>query len=351
MGGNKIEGRIFNQCMKNSFEQFNQEEVKNHIQEQLENPENLRLDETELSVYDIKPEKQKSEVPTVFVPGRGVRVSVFKYNIETLAEDGRRVISVDSLHGIETPKVEDIPLVELQKIQAIIQSLDIKGIEKADVVAHSEGGFYMVMAALLFPGRIRNIVLIDSAGLIGKDNPLDLIRRFAEDAKIEAKHKESLDKVSIINSERRTRGLTAQFWADSLLSPRKSFQEIYAISQSDIRDILRELKKQGVGISIIHGVDDKGFPMERIQFERLPNESDKEFNARIEKIKQDNGKTAEKIKGNIDTSMIDGLYSVKGVHNEIFLRPDLYTKIVIHALDAMEKKSITDVEKDKNSTL
>jgi len=64
-------------------------------------------------------------------------------------------------------------------------------------------------------------------------------------------------------------------------------------------------------ISIIHGVDDKFFPMERVQ-----------------------KMTTSKI--------VDGFYSVKGTHNEILLHQETHTKLIGQVLDALEKKSEKD---------
>jgi len=44
-----------------------------------------------------------------------------------------------------------------------------------------------------------------------------------------------------------------------------SFREIQAISKADITEALAEMHEQGIGISIIHAVDDKVFPMDKVQ--------------------------------------------------------------------------------------
>ena len=47
--------------------------------------------------------------------------------------------------------------------------------------------------------------------------------------------------------------------------PAQGMLEAVAISQSEILDVLEELKIEGHGISIISGVDDPLFPMDRMQ--------------------------------------------------------------------------------------
>lgn len=319
--------------MKNPFEgelSPNEEKQGLSIEEQAKRRETVEILGGPVEVIDVLPEEPTSEVPTVLAPAWGVRPRVYQYNIEGLAKDGRRVISVDSPHGVEVEKAEDFPTIELRKMTAIMQALDEKGIEQADVVAHSEGGLYMTIAATLHPGRIRNMVLVDPAGIIGKDNVFDLGKRFGEDAALETERRKTKTERDLSDPK--------DFQKTLLSSPWKALQEVLAISNADIRGMLRELKARGVGISIIHSVEDKGFPMERVQVEKLPGENDKEFKARVEKIRIGDEKAVSEMKGNIDTSMVDGFYSVKGTHNEFIQRPDRYTKLAAHALDAMEKK-------------
>ena len=298
--------------------------------EDLPKPEILEIAGKDVEVYDVSPENLKTEVPTVVAPAWGVRPDVYRYNIGTLVDAGRRVISVDAPHGVETEKEEDLPMAELRKMAAIMETVEAKGIEKVDVVAHSEGALYMTIAATLHPERFRNTVLVDPAGIIGEDNIMRLGKGFGEDAALEAERRKTKTDRDATDP--------AEFQRTILSSPLKSLREIFAISGADIREMLRNLKEKGIGISVIHAIDDKGFPMERVQFERLPGESEKVFKARVEKIKANDPETAKTIKGNVDTSMVDGFYSVQGTHNEIIQRPELYTKLVEHALEAMEKK-------------
>ena len=73
--------------------------------------------------------------------------------------------------------------------------------------------------------------------------------------------------------------------------------------------MLRDLHQKGIGISVIHGVDDPVFPMDKMQ----------------EIVKAD---------------QIDGFYSVKGDHNEIYVHPEKYIPLVDEALQSLENKKI-----------
>src|SRR3989344_5357969 len=96
--------------------------------------------------------------------------------------------------------------------------------------------------------------------------------------------------------------------------PKRSLKEVLAMRDADIRDILENLKAQGKHIAIIQGARDAIFPMERMQ--------------RV-----------------VNTTQVDGFYSVYGAHNEIISNPEAYITVIDHALDALEKLSL----KDKNS--
>lgn len=275
------------------------------IENQFDNREKLELLGQELEVIDVHPEEEKDEVPVVIAPGWNATPEVFKDNILTMAELGRRTISIDSPHGIESEKEKDknYPDVELKKVAALIETLDSKGIEKIDAVGHSEAGIYLAIAATLHPEKFRNLVLVNPGGMIGKDNigrlsadfSKDIIKQVAGSTKDSSRIKPSLK----------------AFWESgkSISSdPVGAIKEMFAISNSQIHGLLQQLKKQGIGISIIHSVDDKAFPMDKVQ------------------------KIAK-------TDQLDGFYSTKGTHNEFYLKPKEYTKLADQALTALAEKS------------
>jgi hypothetical protein len=88
--------------------------------------------------------------------------------------------------------------------------------------------------------------------------------------------------------------------------------EIEGMTAVSLEEIMIELKKnKNIGISIIHGIDDKTFPMDMVQ-------------------------TGAGERGLPEA--VDGFYSVKGGHNELYLNPDKYVGVVVEALLALEKK-------------
>lgn len=281
-------------------------EEESAFSKQWNQPERLRFDDSEVEVFDIKPEHKKTDVPTVFMPGWGNPTEMYKKDLEVLSSSGRRAIAVNAPHGIDAkidPEVaKKFPEAELRKIMAVIGTLDQKKIEKIDAIGDSEGAIDAVIAATLYPERFRNIVLVNPAGMIGKDNIWRLAYGFLKDISKShfAEAREKGTKESLKKLKAGASGPSSQ-------SPIQSISEVRAIAQTQIDSLLKGLKDKGIGISIIHGVHDEVFPMERVQ---------------------------QMTKAN----MIDGFYSVRKSHSHFELKEERYKKLAEEALTALEKK-------------
>jgi pimeloyl-ACP methyl ester carboxylesterase len=272
------------------------------LEAQFDNPERWELEGGVVQVHDVMPERLKTDIPVVFAPGWAATPTSFRENILAFAGLGRRIISVDSVHGIEAEGVEDHSKTELRKTAALVQALEAKGIEQVDLVGHSEAGIYATIAASLYPGRFRNLVLIEPGGMVGEDTVKRLLLGSIKDLA-----KQVADSVKNRKSKA---PLTRAFGEASkaiMKNPVEAARQIVAINKAQIQDRLKALKAAGHGIAIIHGVDDTFFPMDKIQ------------------------KT-------VSSEMVDGFYSVKGTHNEFYMQPQKYTALADQALDALEKK-------------
>lgn len=283
-----------------SFESFPASKTEKELK-----GEKIRIEGEDIEVFDVRPAKEKTDVPTVVLSGWITPPQTFDKNIQALAEAGRRVIAADAPHGVNVKEYRSrgVPEVEMRKVEALVKTLEAKNILKADLVGHSEGGLVAVLAASLYPDKFRNLVLVDPSGIIGKDNLAHLSVRFTKDFLRQRKRIEKEEELAgaVKNLLRRSQ-------LPLLKSPRRALGEVTAISQADIRHLLENLKQKGIGISIIHAVDDQAFPMERVQ-------------------------------QMVNTKQVDGFYSVQGTHNEILLHPEKYSKLVDQALDALEHKS------------
>ncbi|MFA7663164.1 MAG: hypothetical protein WCX88_04605, partial [Patescibacteria group bacterium] len=225
-----------------------------------------------------------------------------------VAEKGRRVISAEAPHGIDTTNREvKIPKAEARKFELLLSLIEKKDLDKVNIISNSESSIYVAAAAALYPEKFENIVFIEPAGLIGNDNFWDLLKRNMQEAKEDERQSKLKEKVKYPSS--------ASIGMRSIFSNLPaSIKEIDAIAHADITMMLEQIHNAGIGISIIHAVDDKIFPMEKIQ-----------------KI--------------IKAHTIDGFYSVSGGHNSIYLY-EPFGRAAEAALSALENKKDT---KNKNN--
>jgi pimeloyl-ACP methyl ester carboxylesterase len=276
------------------------------LEAQFETQEVLEIGNEKLGVIDITPEELKTTTPTVFLPGWGATPRGYKENILGLARLKRRVLSLDAPHGItaHTPEIADkakIPDAALRKISALFKLLEYKGLERVNIVAHSEAGLYTTFAATLYPEKFKNIVLVNPAGLTSEDSPLRALNGFRlELANYLARNVKS--------APLRDRMLKVARDAASviMLNPRLSLEEALSTIRTQVNDELKALKKQGVRVSLIHGVDDNLFPPPMIQ----------------------NSATADQFAG---------VYSVAGGHTGLIEEPEQYTRLIDEALSALDE--------------
>lgn len=246
-------------------------------------------------IFDLKPENPKTEVPIFFAQGWGRPTSTITEAIETLYETNRRVVTLD--HPRKGGAVDEwykhkYPKEELRKATSILSILEQKKIEKADLIAQSEGCANAIIAATMDPKKFRNIVLVAPAGMVGKDSFLGMSARFLSEQIKDAINKEPKAKKSTYIKD----------------NPLRALAEVKDLSSVQIGEMLKNLKAQGINISIITGVDDKAFPIKRMQ--KVAN-----------------------------TDQLDGFYSVKGGHNQLYRYPKQYMKLAEQALTDLQNKS------------
>lgn len=284
------------------------------LAKQFEHTEKYEYGSTTIEAFDVQPEKLKTEVPVFFGTGWAASRNVYEAMILGIADRGRRVLSMFAPHGIDTDPDfgkgdNTYAAAELRKAAAMLRTLEEKGVKQLDIVAHSESAIWTLIVASMHPEKIRNIVLVEPAGLIDEDSfgrlsvdfPLDLVQ--------EAINAEKLPRPKIDRSVKP--GSPADLFGalkNIAGSPIQSLKEVLAIKDADIRNILETLKSKGIHISVVHGARDTVFPMERMN-----------------KI--------------VNTKQVDGFYSVYGAHNEMNSNPEAYTTVIDSALDALEKLS------------
>ena len=284
------------------------------LAKQFENSEQCKYGSTTIEAFDVQPEKLKTAVPVFFGTGWSASRGVYEANILGIADRGRRVLSVFAPHGIDhDPDFgtgdKTYAAAELRKAAAMLRTLEEKDVKQLDIVAHSESALWSLIVATMHPEKIRNIVLVDPAGLIDEDTLPRLAVGFCLDIVQGALNKEKLPRPKVERSF--DPGSPADLFGalrNMLGNPLLSLKEVLALRDADIRGILEDLKAQGKHISIVQGARDTVFPMKRMQ--------------RI-----------------VNTDHVDGFYSVYGGHNEMNQNPDAYIHVIDHALDALEKLS------------
>jgi pimeloyl-ACP methyl ester carboxylesterase len=224
------------------------------------------------TVYDYKPnpEFRKSDIPLIFAPGCGGDQELYYEDMRYLVENfGRRVITLNHpAHQKRKHKIWGEAQSKGLELKAhnIFDVIKTKGLQKVDAVAHSEGAINLITAAARDPERFRNIVLIAPAGLIGKDSLINLAIRFAKN--FFAERPETLSSFPVEEQEKNLSSLSSKIERVKHCVYENLFRvlsEIQGIVKSDIRDQLEKLKEAGVNIVIVAAVDDKVFPIERIQ--------------------------------------------------------------------------------------
>jgi pimeloyl-ACP methyl ester carboxylesterase len=261
-----------------------------------------------IEAVTLKPENPKTEVPVVIAPGWSENKKVLKDTAAELFAAGRPVILLDHpRRGGKVDPREEYPVDELRKALTIKEITKQDNIDQIDIIAHSEGAINGAIAASLDPDRVRNMILVNPAGLIGKDTIPRLVGRFVK--KNIQNFMSSLPEKSARKAFRTGQVEGGKYIASN---PARGYQEVKAISQSEIDDMLKDLHDEGIGIVVVHGVDDPGFPMDRMQ-----------------KIVKSDAQP---------DGFVDGFLSVRGGHDELYIHPEKYTGAAEKMLSALENK-------------
>ncbi|MEK9158003.1 MAG: alpha/beta hydrolase [Patescibacteria group bacterium] len=289
------------------------EKMEEYLRQQFEQPEKLELYDGEtLSLRDIQPEKLKTETPVLFLKGWGTTPDNYKDNIVGLAEKGRRVLAVDNIYGISAEQIEGVEeakklipnVLLLDKVAATLKVFEAKeNLDQVDVVAHSEGAIHAIFAALLRPERFRNLVLVDPAGMVGEGKAERLLKGATLDIALQVAR--LYKREGVLETVKKMHGANMGMNKAIASGPKETWDSIGTITKTQIHELLRTLREQGIRVSIIHGVDDKFFSMDDVQ--------------RMTK-----------------SGTVDGFYSTKTTHNEVYLNPKPFNTIIDSSLDSLE---------------
>ena len=284
-------------------------------------------------VVDVRPEHMKDEVPVFLAPGWAISPDVNGPILKVLTDEGRRVVTLDHpttggtfdelIKDMPDEVLEKYPPAELRKALNIIGVLDTKGIDKTDVIAHSEGAVNTIIAAMLNPEKFRSIVLVAPAGMVGDDNYLRLMHGFAGQSYKAKPSMEGIGQRPAIEATETAKVVGANAMRSFInyvrSNPARALEETLTLAnkESQIHDLLRYLHEEvGIKIAVMAAVDDPVFHMDKIQ----------------ETAKAD---------------MLDGFISMRGGHGDIGEHPELFVKAAESLLTQLKEKG----EKEKSATL
>jgi pimeloyl-ACP methyl ester carboxylesterase len=266
--------------------------------EQFDRPARYRYGTTINVVHDIQPETVKTTIPVFFIPGwLATAKGKHRENVLGLAKGGRRCLSLSTAHGIICdPNLRGkIKANEpaMCKVSAVVKAIEERQVTTTDLIAHSEGALIALLVAQVVPERIRHIVLVNPAGLIGPDSFLRLVFQFFSEL-----YHQMLAQSGAQSVENPVMTVLSRF----LLS----FRQVVAIARSDNSRILKSLSQQGKKIAVIHCTQDRVFP-----------------EARMRQVL----KSAE-VK----------MHTLEGGHNYLVLYPDHFNCVASAVLDELEHK-------------
>lgn len=250
------------------------------------------------------------DIPTIIAPGFSETLHTVRDLTVGLAKHGGRqaIAFAQPRRGGHEPLADmretGYASEYIERAERLLQMLIETDMKQVDIIAHSQGCIDAVVAALMAhetnPGLIRNIVLVNPAGAIGTDHGairtvIRSLHEIVEDTKVAAHHPSKLPSLA-----RALQGAVKYI----LPNPLRAVGEARATLRTDIRAGLQELRRQEVGIALVAGVDDELFPMDEFQH-------------------------------SITTDEVDGFYSVKGGHNEDWLRPEKHAPALASILDSL----------------
>ncbi len=264
---------------------------------------------TVASGFGLGPDAYKGPAETIYNSGRrGILLEHARRGKSKLMDDSRSLehlrqtmdmVNILEAAGINPDKIKE----ELQKARSMVDVLRASGVEQTDVIAHSEGTIYTVLAALENPELFRSVVLIGPAGMIGEDNILQLGKRFSSAARSSLWGK---DKKQNPEAAKATNRSVNKHVAKSLLNF-KFLREANQIAKTPIDQLLFSLKKESrqkgreIHVGLIQWESDPVFTSDRIrQHVALEGVEKVLDNGDVESVVYNANVSANSAPGNID---------------------------------------------------
>lgn len=212
--------------------------------------------------------------------------------------------------GIELPE-STYPKPQVERAVVMNEVLAQKGIEKVDLVAHSEGGLNGTIAAAQQPDRFRHFVLVAQPGVTDTQSYVEIVKRAIRNKKFTDTDKDEAAPERLSRHERSEQEIKG--WVKDRGVVKGTIESMNP-GRVDVSDEVRELHGIGHGVSIVAGADDEMLPMKEYQ-----------------RDKAGAGRSA-------DSLGVDGFYSVASGHAEMEINGEEYGYLANSALDALIQK-------------
>ena len=211
----------------------------------------------QFNILEIGFENAPDKVPVVFSPGYGETPNTLKKSMRELASFKHRTMTFD--HPQKEPlkkhrqEISNFPETtykyEIDKALNLLAVLKAKEISKADIIAHSEGAIYSIIAASIEPSKFRNIILYGGSGLVEMKDFLSRIWFIM---------KNSLRQV-VSDNEARGPLLTSALETSKyiLQNPKRSLDSLSKVMDFNIQEAMKIVHDQGIKIGVINGWHDQ----------------------------------------------------------------------------------------------
>lgn len=256
-----------------------QESEVESFEEQFGSKKEVHLPFGTAEVADLTPEKLRDETPVLLAQAWGLGLETYESAMKQLYNDERRVVSIahprigsamessmnapglsiDPKRALDKKFFDKYPEAELRKALNTLEVLEELGIEKVDVIAHSEAASVISIAAMMYPEKFRSIGYFAPEGMRDKESWLRLAKGFAG----QGTRPEAINDIPVTESERAV-GAAAMKDLKSYVAknPGRSISEARAMVKrsSQTKDLIPYLREIGINIFIVAPENDPVFP-------------------------------------------------------------------------------------------
>ncbi|MCA9358832.1 hypothetical protein KC926_01350 [Candidatus Kaiserbacteria bacterium] len=243
-------------------------------------------------------ENEKTDVPVMIFPGWTGGSETYAVNMDAFATEGRSSVMVELLEDQLDSDIQH----NLKCAFEYNNVINGSNLEKIDAVGYSEGALNLIVAAILNPEKFNNIVLISPVGLSDNVSKTDLAVNFSREVV-----SGFFDWLKTEKGREMMMGVSKSVIGRLVGSPIKSWKQVLGMTNVNLVEELKALREQGVGVSIVHGVNDKLISTDDMQ--KLLNQE-----------------------------AIDDLHLFEGSHPDFLFKAEECTKIVDDALDKLSAK-------------